>query len=499
VSADPLVDGFFSTPPLEGSPAWDAAQGNTSMVESLHPAGIAATVPPLPPPTPRLSSERRILDLFAVAIRGGGVVGEVATALLVYLVITSRLLAKPVSLGVKGLSSSGKSFVVETVCRFFPERAVMARTAMSSRALIYTDEDFSHRTLVLFEVDALREGSDEDQTAYIVRSLLSEGRIDYEVTVRSKEKGFTTRHIIKEGPTGLIFTTTRDQIHGENETRVLSVTSDDSAEQTKRILTTLAGSGPGAPDLSPWLELQEWLQAAEHRVAIPFAKDLAGEIPPVAVRLRRDFSAVLSLISAHAILHQETRGRDAEGRIVATFADYEQVRELVAPLISEGVGRTVSPATREAVEKVIALGAANPDGVTATSLAIELKLDKSAARRRLVVASRGGWVTNQEDRRGKPGRWVTGELLPTDVEILPTVARLQAVAKAPATAPEADLISPEPTGGTVAAIPERDKGMAPAIEPRNGHARPDAGADKLWQGESSEQVIARLTAQKADG
>ena len=42
----------------------------------------------------------------------------------------------------------------------------------------------------------------------------------------------------------------------------------------------------------------------------------------VAVRLRRDFSVVLSLIKAHAILHQATRERDADGRIVATLADY---------------------------------------------------------------------------------------------------------------------------------------------------------------------------------
>ena len=33
-------------------------------------------------------------------------------------------------------------------------------------------------------------------------------------------------------------------------------------------------------------------------------------MPPVAVRLRRDFGAVLGLIRAHALLHQATRGRD---------------------------------------------------------------------------------------------------------------------------------------------------------------------------------------------
>ena len=51
--------------------------------------------------------------------------------------MTSRLFDKPVSVGVKGHSSSGKSFVVQMVCRFFPAGAVIEMTAMSQRALVY--------------------------------------------------------------------------------------------------------------------------------------------------------------------------------------------------------------------------------------------------------------------------------------------------------------------------------------------------------------------------
>ena len=62
-----------------------------------------------------------------------------------------------------------------------------------------------------------------------MRSLLSEGRIDYQVTVRDKDGGFTTKTIVKEGPTNLIFTTTKTRVHAENETRILSLSTDDSA------------------------------------------------------------------------------------------------------------------------------------------------------------------------------------------------------------------------------------------------------------------------------
>ena len=103
---------------------------------------------------------------------------------------------------------------------------------------------------------ALREGVEDDLTAYLVRSLLSEGRINYSVTVRDPKGGWITKTINKEGPTGLIFTTTKARVHGENETRVLSVTSDDSRAQTGRVLHALAADDGGEPDLTEWRELQ---------------------------------------------------------------------------------------------------------------------------------------------------------------------------------------------------------------------------------------------------
>lgn len=37
-------------------------------------------------------------------------------------------------------------------------------------------------------------------------------------------------------------------------------------------------------------------------------------VPAAAVRLRRDFKAILNLIRAHALLHQASRERDDKGR-----------------------------------------------------------------------------------------------------------------------------------------------------------------------------------------
>jgi hypothetical protein len=173
------------------------------------------------------------------------------------------------------------------------------------------------------------------------------------------------------------------------------------------------------------VRFQEWIAHANHKVDVPFAHDLSKVIPPVAVRLRRDWNAILGLIESHAILHQLSREQDSRGRIVATEDDYLAVRDLVIDLISEGVGATVSQSMRETVERVGDLCPRDDhddvvDGVTVTALAGELDLDRSAVQRRVTAAREKGYVVNLEDRRGRPARYVPGDRLPDEVMLLPT-------------------------------------------------------------------------------
>jgi 5S rRNA maturation endonuclease (ribonuclease M5) len=105
------------------------------------PSNSRATVQP-----PAVAYEPRILDRLKQEVARCGVVGEDRVAALVYLAITSRLLDRPVSGAVKGTSSTGKSRTVETVTRFFPSDAILAMTAMSERALVYSREPLKHRT-----------------------------------------------------------------------------------------------------------------------------------------------------------------------------------------------------------------------------------------------------------------------------------------------------------------------------------------------------------------
>jgi hypothetical protein len=364
-----------------------------------------------------------VLAKVLEAVRACGLIGEERAVKLIYLAITSRLLARIVSIAVKGPSSGGKSFLAEIILKLFPSEAFYVLTAMSERALAYGEEPLAHRIMVLYEV----AGMASDFGTYLVRSLLSENRICYDTVEKTKD-GLKSRRIEREGPTGLITTTTAVRLHPENETRLLSLTVTDTPEQTKAIMRAQAGrqGHTNKPDLTPWHALQRFLALGAAHVVIPYARALADLIPAVAVRLRRDFPTVLALIEAHALLHQATRERNPEGAVMATFEDYSAVREIVIDFISQGVDTTVPKIVRDAVTAISELATkAGCNGVSLTELAEKLGLDKSTTSRRANDAIARGYLRNLEEKKGRPARLVIGDPLPADVEVLPTVATLR--------------------------------------------------------------------------
>ena len=376
-----------------------------------------------------LATQPAILDEFVSDLRSMGVAGEERAAKTVFLAMVSRCLDRPVSTVLKGPSAGGKSFIVQQTMRFFSESAYFALTDMSARMLVFTDEPLAHRFIVLYEATGLSSGKGngsegDDQTkSYLIRSILSEGHIRYGITEKTKD-GYRGRIIEKPGPTGIIITTTTVNMHPENETRYLSFTVTDTKEQTKDIFKAIVnaheGLEPFKVDLARWHALDQWLEVGEHRVTIPYASILAEEIPPVAVRLRRDFTLLLNLIRAHAILHQATRQRDSNGRIIATIDDFAVVRDLVSAIMSDGVGCTVSPAVRIVVEEVKKVLAEGNDHATAHHLSQRLKLDRSSITRRISVALENGYLVTLQEKRGKPFKLTLGEALPDEVEILPS-------------------------------------------------------------------------------
>ena len=372
---------------------------------------------------PRLAHEPDLLDRLARDIRLLGHAGEERACKLIYLCATSRLLDKIVSLVAKGPSAAGKSSTIDRVLGFFPDEAVVSLSGMSEKFLVYDDQPIKHKMLVLHEA----AGMSSEFATYLIRTLLSEGCLRHG-TVESTPDGLKPVTVVREGPAGLITSTTQVNLHQENETRMVSVPIDDTRAQTAAVMNAIASGNGRRIDMASWHQLQYWLTDGERRVEIPFATELAKLIPPIAVRLRRDFGSVLGLVRAHALLHRANRSTDDDGRIVATLEDYAAVRELVDDLISDGIGAQVSEATRDTVQAVAEITAGDEEiRATGKQLEVRLKLDKSAVSRRVRKAIEQGYLINDEDRPRKPSRLRIGDPLPEDQVILPTLETLEDV------------------------------------------------------------------------
>ena len=264
------------------------------------------------------------------------------------------------------------------------------------------------------------------------------------------EKGLHDKVITHEGPTGLILTTTKASLHPENETRMLSLTVTDTQEQTREVFRAIADEAEydDTDGLEEWRALQVWLDmGGDHVVTVPFSGKLAELVPAVAVRLRRDFSTILSLVRAHALLHQVSRARDEHGRIIATIEDYTVVRDLVAEQMADEVGATLSKATKETVEAVRALGGIGTAGVSNRQVAEYLEIDPASASRRLKVAAEKGYLQNLQTKRGVAAKWVLDDEVSEEQELLPAPEALDPCTDAPLQEEEDD-----PPSGPVGSV-----------------------------------------------
>ena len=360
-----------------------------------------------------------VLDRVVRKVSVMGVVGEERSVKLLYLALTSRVFNRPISMAIKGSSSSGKSFVLESILKLMPPDAYYALTAMSDRALAYTDENLKHRFVILFEA----AGLNSEFQSYLIRTLLSEGRIEYEFVEKTPE-GMKPRRIRKDGPTGFICTTTSVSLHPENETRMLSITSNDTPEQTKNIIEGIAKQSHDPKDCDEYIAFQNWLSLQPAAVYIPYAEALAALIIPVAVRLRRDFSMILNLIKAHAFLCQCNREKNEQDNIIARLDDYDVAYDLVHDVISQGVEATVPEEVRVVVETVQQI-VDQKGHATTQEVAQHTRLDRQAAQRRLKQAEKSGFAVNDNPGKGKKAKYIIGDPMPEDMEIIPSPSRLR--------------------------------------------------------------------------
>jgi 5S rRNA maturation endonuclease (ribonuclease M5) len=411
------IDDFVSCP-LPDDPDTRTNGADTARLSQNDVRNATRTTPG------QLAYEPDILARFTADLRLAGVAGEETLGQIVYLALTSRVLPwgksteRPVSVIPKGSTSTGKSHATRTTLRFFPSSAWLDLGSMSRKYLFYADESYEHRFIYVPEWASIKE--DEELVA-LLRVLLSEGRIVHG-TVDAERKA---QLIEKAGPTGLVMTTTDASVDAEMETRCLTIVTDDSTAQTRRVygvFADLEDELESPVDFDRWHDLQTWIaEQGATRAVVPFVRELAELMPVGATRLRRDFVTLLCLVRAHAILHQLTREQDDRGRVIATLQDYAAVAALVGDVIAEGVEASVSQAMRDTVAAVQGLQDEGAEHVSPRALAERLGVGRSATYDRIRRALMKGYLANEAAKDERGMKLVAGAALPGSEDFLPSV------------------------------------------------------------------------------
>jgi hypothetical protein len=271
-----------------------------------------------------------------------GVINERKNIGLYQLVIDSRMLSMG-SVGSDALAmknsghyGAGKSYPLFTTLKLYPKNAYHLISSGSEKSLYSIEGGLKYKALILAEALALEShGNRDNELAYGIRTLVSEGHLKYQYTGFIDKKRVTIFKTI-EGPTSLLTTTIRGKLEDQLDDRMINAHPNTSATQTKDIIEQTAEAASGNATLVD----EKTLKAFQHyhdsllsvEVVIPFAEDIATVVSqkgPLPITARRSFKRVLSAIKTITLIYQKQRCRDEQGRFIAEYSDYAIVYQLL--------------------------------------------------------------------------------------------------------------------------------------------------------------------------
>lgn len=305
-----------------------------------------------------------LFDRLSKDFEALGIAGETNLAKTIYLIMVSRLLKKPLAAVIQGLSSTGKSFILETIAKFMPPEAIIQAHEMSDKALYFMREgSLKHKVIVSGERVHNRHGKEgqAEDNSKAFREMTASGALSKEVVVKDGKTGeFVTRHIEQEGPIAYIESTTATQLFDEDSTRVLRLTMNETSEQTQAIMNKQREEakleGPGEEDRAKIIRrhhgIQRLLQYYDKernnlskqilpppQIRIPFIDNI--DLPSNVVSSRRTFPLLISFIRVVAFLRKfhpskaSAGGESNEGGVIeADLEDYRIAYDLIQPIIA---------------------------------------------------------------------------------------------------------------------------------------------------------------------
>lgn len=371
-----------------------------------------------------LLADPRLLERITDDVAATGVVGERPLVATLYLVAVSVQLPKPLSAIVRGASTSGKSFVVDRTTGMVPPEVIMNATSLTTNALYYFPEGtLRHRLIVAGERSRI-EDDDRAEATRALREMIEAGRLSKAVAMKNVGGKIETTLIEQQGPISLVETTTLGNIFEEDANRCLLLATDESTDQTARVLEATARAAAKRPAADS--ARRQAVHYTLHRilprcdVKIPFAEHVSALYPSGQLDARRSFRHLLGLVKASALLHFLQRQRDSDGNVIATLDDYAVAERLArdpfnaaASGVSEGARKFLTALREKFRDKNFSTTEAQDVGAGS----------RRSRYSRLNELNFSGAVEQTEPSRGKvPARWkLTGLDPDAAASVIPSV------------------------------------------------------------------------------
>jgi hypothetical protein len=332
----------------------------------------------------RFLSNPNLIDEIDEDFTRQGYVRERKNKILLYLIMTSRLMDNPLHGILISRSGAGKSLLVEVTETLCPPEDVESVSDLSAQALYYYgQDDLKHKFIVIGE----KEGSEGAE--YPLRELITRRSITKAIPMKDPVSGEIKTVTIKvNGPISLAETTTSTNLNPENLNRCFVLSIDESEEQT-RLIHALQRKNY---TLDGFLQRREEAKIIEKHVYAqrllkpvlvfnPYAEALT--FPSSSLKTRRDNEKFLRLIQVICFLHQYQRKlkrkKLSDHEVIEYIECSPQDYRIAYELLSDGVlDNTLddlpSPARKllELIEKYLQ-ERSEKDGVPAEKIIFERK------------------------------------------------------------------------------------------------------------------------------
>ena len=288
------------------------------------------------------------------------------TALLIFIICATRGFKKPINLYLFAPSSTGKTYLTETVLDNFicDEDKEVYKGGATAGSLIYKEDTLQDKVLYFAEKDSVANGDNSLASAF--RSLITGGRLKYETSDATQSKGRHHRDIDRGGNVATL-TTGIENLDDQLNTRMLTLEIPHSPEIVSMITrwTLVNKYEKKNIDVEAWKKISRLLSLNDKKAlrendnsilnkSIPFMPAFIELLPPVFndfQKTNRDISHLESTIKAIALIRNSLK-ENMSIDIEPTLEDYDVARTVLDQAFVTSATDGISPA-QEPIMKAI--------------------------------------------------------------------------------------------------------------------------------------------------